>query len=357
MLAASVLLSGVSLFPVIDSTDDWQLYNANQVMGYSENNAIYPLIKGEKISYSPGRNAFTFNTTELGARYQHFSLSLFYRYEWYLKFTNDTMRFYGETLNKETIRTAEVYNIDLRVEHLVSRGIKAAWTSDVSKPVIFHFAASYLDASAMMSGRLQGFIGYAARQRYDGLLELDYTYSRDALLKRDVSAPSSHFGYSTDVGVTWRITQHLAASVMAQDVMNAISWQAMPYTIATANTATTEIDANGFVSIKPLVNGIEGFRDDTQRLPVKYSSRLGYEHKNQTYSLKSLYVNQTWLTDLEWLTQWRDSIQTQLRFNLQTGAVGADVQWRGFSIGMQADNFDYQQATLLQFHLGVALNF
>lgn len=357
MLAVSFLLSGVSLFPVRDTTDDWQLFNANQAMGYSENNAIYPLIKGEKTSYSPGRNAFTFNTTELGARYKHLSLSLFHRYEWYLKYSNDTMRLYGESINRQTIRPDEFYNIDLRVEHLVSRGIKAAWTSDASKPIVFYVSASYLDASAMMSGRLHGFIGYATKQRYDGLLELDYTYSRDALLKRDVSAPSSHFGYSTDVGVTWRLTQHLAFSFMAQDVINAISWQGMPYTVATANTATAETNANGFVSIKPLVNGIEGFRDYTQRLPVKYTSRLGYEHKNQTYSLKGLYVNQTWLTDLEWLTQWRDSMQTRLSLNLQTGAVGAYAQWRSFSLGMQADNLDYQQATLLQFHLGVAFNF
>ncbi|NNN45468.1 MULTISPECIES: hypothetical protein [Vibrio] len=357
MSSVFLLLPSLSLFPLSEPNTDWQLFSQNQAFGYSQDNAIYPLVKGKKMAYTPAKHALTFNQAELGVRYQHLSVSLLSRYEWYLRFSPDTMRLYGESVNRQDMQTGKRYDVDLRVEHLISQGIKLAWTSDVSQPWIWHLSASYLQASEMMSGRLHGHAGDTGQGEYTGLLQLDYTYTEDALLKRKVDAPSSYFGYTTDVGVSWQFYDYGFASLLVQDIYSAIYWQDMPYTSATANTATAETDEHGFVSIKPLVNGVEGFRDKTQRLPVKYHSRLGMVYQQQAYSVKSLYVDKLWLTDLEWSMQWQDRLYSKLSYNLQTGALGVEGQWGWFTLGIQSDKLDYQQAKLLNIQMGIAVDF
>ena len=357
MSSVFLLLPSLSLFPLSEPNTDWQLFSQNQAFGYSQDNAIYPLVKGKKMAYTPAKHALTFNQAELGVRYQHLSVSLLSRYEWYLRFSPDTMRLYGESVNRQDMQTGKRYYVDLRVEHLISQGIKLAWTSDVSQPWIWHLSASYLQASEMMSGRLHGHAGDTGQGEYTGLLQLDYTYTEDALLKRKVDAPSSYFGYTTDVGVSWQFHEHAFASLLVQDAYSAIYWQDMPYTSATANTATAETDENGFVSIKPLVNGVEGFRDETQRLPVKYHARVGLINGQQAYGIKSLYVDKLWLTDLEWTSQWRNNLHSRLSYNWQTGAIGVEGRWRWFTLGIKSDHINYQQATFLALNLGIVVDF
>lgn len=357
MSSAFLLLPSLSLFPLHEPNVEWQIFSHNQAFGYSQDNAIYSLVKGEKISYTPSKYAFTFNQAEFGVRYQHFSFSLLSRYEWYLRFSPDTMQLYGESVNRQDMQAGKIYNIDLRADHLISRGIKLAWTSDMSQPLIWHLSASYLKASKMMSGRLHGQAGEEGKNEYEGLLELDYTYSEDALLKREVDAPSSYFGYTTDVGVSWQFHDNAFASLLIQDAYSAIYWQDMPYTTAKANSATAETDKDGFVSIKPLVNGFEGFHDYTQRLPVKYHTRFGLMVGQQAYSIKSVYVDKLWLTDLEWARQWHEHLYSRFSYNWQTSAMGLEGQWRWLTFGILSDRFDYQKASLLSVNIGISVDF
>lgn len=357
MSSVFLLLPSLSLFPLSEPHKDWQLFSHNQVFGYSQDNAIYPLVKGKKITYTPAEHALTFNQIELGVGYQQFAFSLLSRYEWYLRFSPDTMLIYGESVNGQDMQAGKSYDVDLRVEHVISQGFKLAWSSDPVQPYIWYLSASYLQASEMMSGRLHGQVGEMARRDYQGVLELDYTYSDDALLKRKVDAPSSYFGYTTDIGVSWQFHERGFVSLLAQDVYSAIYWLDMPYTTATANTATAETDANGFVSIKPLVKGYEDFQDYTQRLPIKYHARLSYLVGQQAFSVKNLYVDKLWLTDLELTTQWQPNFYSKLSYNLQTGAIGVAGQWRWLKFGLQSDDFDYQQAKLLKLELGIVVPF
>lgn len=357
MSSAFLLLPSLSFFSLPETSQSWQLFSQTQAFGYSQENGIYPLVKGDKIAYTPAKHAFTLNQAEMGVRYQQFSFSLLARYEWYLRFSPDTMLLYGESVNRQDMQASKRYDVDLRVEHLISQGIKLAWTSDPTQPFIWHVSASYLQAQEMMSGRLHGQVGQTGKSDYDGLLELDYVYSEDVLLKREVQAPSSHFGYTSDIGIHWQFHERVFISLLAQDFYSSIYWRDMSYTVATANTATAETDENGFVSIKPLVNGVEGFRDYTQRLPVKYHARFGYLSGQHAYSIKNVYVDRLWLTDLEWSTQWRDNLRSRFSYNWQTRAIGVEGQWRWFTFGVQSDQLDYQQATILNLTLGIVIPF
>ncbi len=356
MTVSTVLFTPLlSFIPLPQPDNHIQLFTDFDVSGYAENNQIYPLIKGNKGKYLTSEHAYTLNQAEVGTRIGEFSFSLFSRYEWYLHFTPDTMQLYGESVNGLDMQAGKVYDVDLNVEHIVSNGIKLGWSHDWNTQFSSYISVSYLEGRELMSGRLYGHVQHLQGQDYSGQLNLNYTYSEDVLLDRKVEGQRSHFGYSTDLGVNWMPTEQWLVSVWAQDLFNAIEWKHAPRTRAKADTATSETDSNGFVSIRPTVVGNEDFSKFTQHLPTKYHSRFSYLFDNKAVGVKSLYVDDLWLVDIEWFARWSEYLSTQLTYNLQSDAIGMKAQWRGITLGLSSDSLDYQDAEQLNINLGFAV--
>ncbi|WP_423840546.1 hypothetical protein ONE56_17070 [Vibrio mytili] len=347
----------LSFIPLSLPNDSTQIFTDIHVSGYAENNEIYPLIKGHPGHYSTSEHAYTLNQAEIGVRMGEFSVSLFSRYEWYLNYSPDAMLLYGESVNGQDMQAGKAYDIDLNVEHLVSNGLKLGWSHDWSESFSSYVSVSYLEAREVMSGRLNGHVQHLQGQNYDGLLNLNYVYSEDVLLDRELSGDQkSHFGYSSDVGLNWMPTDKWFVSLWAQDVLNAIKWRGVPRTRATADTATAETDEDGFVSIRPTVTGREDDTDYTQHLPTKYHSRVSYIAHQNAFGLKSLYVDDLWLVDAEWFARWSNQLFTQVTYNIQSDAIGLKAQWYGLTLGVASDSIDYQDAEHLNVNIGFGFN-
>ncbi len=357
MSVSTILFTPLLSFTPLSQPDNTiQIFTDIDVSGYAQNNEIYPLIKGKPGQYSTSEHAYTLNKAEAGFVRGELSFSLFSRYEWYLNFSPDAMQLYGESVNGQDMQAGKVYDVDLNVEHLVSNGIKFGWSHDWNKQLSSYVSVSYLEGREVMSGRLYGHVQHFQGHDYNGLLNLNYTYSDDVLLDRKVEGQRSHFGYSSDVGVNWMPTEQWLLSLWAQDLFSAIEWKNAPRTRATADTATAETDGDGFVSIRPTVTGIEDYSNYTQNLPTKYHSRVSYLFDNKAVGLKSLYVNELWLVDLEWFASWSKHLSTQFSYNLQSNAVGVKTQWRGATLGLSSDSLDYQDAEHLNVNLGFTIN-
>ncbi len=353
--SAALLAPALSFFPLAQAPDQVSIFSNVDISGYAQDNQIYPLLKGEKGSYASSEHAYTLNQAEIGVRYGEFSLSVFSRYEWYLKFSPDTMALYGASVNGEDLSLGKIYNVDLSVEHLVSDGLKLGWSHDWNDSFSTYLSLSYLQAREVMSGELSGQVQHLFNAIYTGELNLDYVYSDDVLLNRQVSEQHSHFGYSSDIGINWQISDNWFVSLWAQDVVNAIEWRNVPRTRATANTATADVDDDGNISIHPVVTGVEDNTNYTQHLPAKYHSRINYLYGDGGLGVKSVYVDELWLVDLEWSALWSGSWVSNISYNLQSGAIGLKAQWQHFYLGIQSDSLDYQQATQLNLTLGASV--
>lgn len=346
MLTSLALLSGLTLYPM-PIGQDTALFHYTNIEGYSENLSIYNLINEQQSQSGDSEFSFTLDETVAGVKYGNWNLATFFRYEWYLNYSADTMRLYQDSLAGSDMQQSKSYQVDLEVEHLRSQGLRLGWYKELNNNFAAHMAASLIDARKMMSGSLTGSALKSSSGDYQGQLQLDYTYSEDVLFDRQAERPKQAYGYSADLGFDWQIQPEWYLSVYARDVISNIYWDHMPTSTATATTATSYSTSEGYINIKPTISGRHSYHDYVQHMPTKYQAKLSYlASEQQAFSLNNLYVSETLFTDLGWIQQW-GSFTSELSYNLQTQAIGCKWHGRSGYIGLKADNLDYRQASYL----------
>lgn len=354
-LTATVLALNLSLYPIPEPDKEWQVFSNVTVNGYVEDNSVYQLVKGNKGEYDYGSEyAYTFNQAEFGVGYKDLSLAVFSRYEWYLDYSSDTFKVHAQTTNREDVDENDTYNIHLEANHLISEGIKLAYSPSITDNFHTHFAVSYLNAKELMDGKLWGAFTKKGRTDYQGQLYLDYSFTDDELLDYDMRAPKSDYAYTTDVGFTWLFHEKGLFSFYAQDLYSKISWVDAPYNRAEANTARVDTDDNGFDSVRPAAKAILGYQDHIQTLPTKYHARLAYIVDDQSISTKLFSVGDLHIVDFEWSRQWNQQVYTEVNYTPQTGAIGAKLASYGIHLAVKADSTDYQQASAINVSIGYA---
>ncbi|MFB9136599.1 hypothetical protein ACFSJQ_17025 [Vibrio olivae] len=356
MVASTTLLAPMlSLIPLPIPSDQSVMFTHLSASGYAQGNEIYPLIMGKQGGYVSSDHAYTLNQGEVGVQYGDFSVSLFSRYEWYLKFNPDTMSIYAGSLEGTDLDLGREYQIMLDAEHLYSHGLRLGWSHDWSPRFTTYLSVSYLQAQDMLSGTLQGDAQRDVFGQYQGLLNLNYVYTDDVLFNRTTNAPKSDFGYSSDIGFNWQPSDHVFISAWVQDAFNAIRWNDLPRTQAYANSAISITDDQGNVSIRPIVFGVSDSENYTQHLPTKYYARTAFLYGNGALGVKGLYVDGLWLTDIEWFAHWTPQFSTQVSVNTQSHALGLKANWHGFYLGLRSDDLDYQAATHLELNTGFSI--
>ena len=327
-------------------------------MSYAENNSAYHLTKGHEVPYKRGESAFTSNEFSIGTRYKNFALSYIYRYDWFLRFTEDTMEYYGTTVNGTQATEGKNYNIDLKVNHLLSEGLRLAYIHELSNANLY-VAASYLKAREMMEGELSGYISRTgdcdtSSDCYSGDLSLDYTYSEDVLLDRVADMPTSKYGYSFDIGADWQINDDWYSSVYIQDLFSKIVWEEAPYTTASATTSRTVV-VDGYYKVKPAVRGYEGNENYRQTLPTKYNALLGHQF-NPAHSayLQGYYCYGSLVAHLGYQYFSGNSAYRLKLYPLQE-AVGIEYKHSFFNFAYTSKLFDFEESELAELKIGVTI--
>lgn len=346
MLTSLALLSGLSLYPMPTDTDS-SLFHYTNIEGYSEDLSIYHLVKDQQAQNGDSEFTFTLDETITGVQYGDWSLSTFFRYEWYLGYSADTMRLYQDSLSGSDMQSGKTYQVDIDVEHLRSQGLRLGWYKELDDNFAAHIAASLIDARKMMSGNMTGDAVKTSGGDYAGQLELDYTYSEDVLFDRSADRTEKAYGHSVDLGFDWQIKPELFLSFYARDLISNIYWDHMPTSVATANTATAYSTNEGYININPTISGVHSYHDYVQHIPTKYQAKLSYLNSaTSAFSLSNLYLSEHLFTDIGWINQW-DTINSELSYNLQTQAIGVKLSGKLGYIGLKMDKLDYQQASYL----------
>ncbi|WP_070968304.1 DUF5723 family protein [Vibrio sonorensis] len=363
-MLSNLAIVSASLLPITDlaSTDNnANVYTSISALAYVEDNSVYDLVKGNEVDYTPSESAFAVGEYSLGTQYKSFAFSYFYRYEWFLGFTEDTMAFYETTVHESPLEPDKTYDIDLSVNHIHMQGLRLGYLYDLNDDINLYAAASYMKAKELMDGDITGHVASndgcgGELECYTGNLTLDYTYTEDRLLKRKADEPTSKFGYGIDIGADWKINDDWFTSVYIQDLVSAIYWDHAPVTVMHANTATHIVE-DGKYKIRPLMSGTELYHDYKQVLPIKYRALLAYNiaERHRIY-VHGLHAYSSTLAHLGYDFAAGGTLY-RFKYYPVEGAIGVELKNSIFNLSVTSDSIDYQKSTLTEIKLGISIPF
>ncbi len=303
-----------------------------------------------KYPYKDGDTAFTHNALEFGYKFKQMEIAALLRYDYNLKFNKDAFELVYNNLNGITPSTVKTYNPQLHASHFSSTGIKLATAHDWSNQLSSKVALSLLNASDLINGDIWGSTTVDNAGSYTGTLYIDYSYDKDKLFKRPDS--SAHgIGYALDASMQYTPTDKLHFLLDIRDLLAVIHWNDATYTKAQANTATTTTGADGSLSVKPTLTGVEGVRNVHQRLPARVNFKAVYDLSDgYEAGIAGLYVSNTLLPELLVAKHFNKG-QYGLRYDVTSHGLGGYAQVSNFNISLLSDSLNYKEANRLSLTL------
>lgn len=352
LLCAVGVLS--SSYTLADST--FETYSFIDSHSYSEIAPIKQVVDGlEGDPIDSGSFAFTHNQFEVGQRWKGFELAAFWRYDYYLEFDRDTAQLVYLDKNDVAPESGRKYDVYLKANHLISRGIGLGYSYDFTPDLTGRFRLNYLTASEMLDGELKGNVS-TDTNTYAGDLRLDYGYSEDILLDRNKESVRGK-GYSIDVDLFWQLTDRLDVVFSGRDVYSRIRWKDLTYTQATATTDRISYDENGNLQSIPGIQGREGYRNHTQQLPERYWLTGYYALNDRWTAGAEVFSYDEHLFPRVMLSRQWGALDLQVSYDLEAQAVGVGLANRYIQFLLRADDTDWEKAKALELLLNVSFQY
>ena len=236
------------------------------MFGYSETAPIKQIVDDMKGPYfDGGEHSFTHNIWETGVKRNGWKAAYIIRYDYALEYTPDTAEIIYNDKNDISLEKNRTYDVDLDLIHSRSTGFKFGYELEVKPQLFIGMDVSYLETNRFLQGDVTGHFS-ADDNDYTGEVALDYIYTKDYLLNRDIKIPTGR-GYTVDIDWRWQSEDDLwKFSGKWTDLVSEITIKDAPFTTATASTDRISFD-DGKINVKPVLSGVEGYRKETLRFP------------------------------------------------------------------------------------------
>lgn len=299
-----------------------------------------------------GEFAFTHNQFEIGQTQGDWSLSYFVRYDYYMKFNGDTAELAYLLRNDLPLPQNRLYNVDLKANHLVSQGLGLAKMFHHSPSLRSRWRINYFHASKTTNGYLKGQVR-TLEDSYQAQLRLDYSYSRDTLLDRPEEDNYGQ-GLGLDVDLYWQLSDALSVTLQGRDALSWIRFKDQTFTTADADTATVSFDENGTIDSRPTVSGIEGYRDDSQRLPARYTLSTLYTPAPGKLGIGAevFSIDRHVFSRLS-IQETRGGLTGKLSYDFRSKGLFFSLSGGQFSLTLGGDSLDWEKAR----HISLALSY
>ena len=271
---------------------------------YSETVSLLSTSKGWKgDDFQSGENQWTWNWVEVGVQYQHWAIGILQRYDYNIHFSKDAAELFWLTKNKQDLLEGKKYDLKLQAHVLHSSGIRFSYFNQLNDAFNFRFGIAYLQADYMFDTKVTGDATVLGSSDYDFQADLDYHYTEDLLFDRVFEAPKGK-GFAIDFEFDYALTDSTHWQFQVRDLMTRIYWKQSPYTLGTSSSDRKVYDDEGYVSIVPVLKGVEGtnnvyiqtlkprwYSKFSQHIEVDYSAILQVRHQYQTalYSVGGMY--------------------------------------------------------------------
>jgi len=256
----------------------FQPYFIFDSFSYSETVSIESAIDGwEGGSFDSGERQWTWNWVEAGVQYKHWAIGLVQRYDYDVRFSEQTAELLWLVMNKKDLPIGKKYDLDLKTNAINSSGIRISFTDRLTDAFDYRFGLSYLQANYTLNGQIDGDATAISDTDYDYQGSVYYTYTEDHLFNRSVEEPTGK-GFSFDFMFNYQVTPKLHWQLQVRDLLARLYWDYSPYTEGLVTSDRKEYDENGYVLIDPVLQGYEGITDTyVQTLQPRWYSKGSYE--------------------------------------------------------------------------------
>lgn len=275
---------------------------------------------------------------ESGLKNQNWSVGLLYREEYRLDFSNDAADLYYTVENNLDLDTNRSYDIAVDAYRFRGIGARVSKYFEPNNKLQASIGASLFSASKLLEGNLSGSALANANDEYQYYLTGDYRYTEDILFERKNIEQPTGVGLALDLNLSWRPSKKWQLDANIKDLAGAIFWKDAPYTEATANSETVQVDENGFTTVNPVLSGREGYLSSfTQKLKPVANLQIGYHLNNANYSasIKTMHSDNLNLYALGGSRPLSNG-KLALHYWPQIQTLEADYQGKkyGFSLGL-----------------------
>jgi hypothetical protein len=294
-----------------------------------------------------GDIAWTRNRLDIGVRQGAWRIGYTQRYDYTLKFNNETADLYYRSENDLPEPAGDV-PVRLDAWHMRAQGVKLSWQW-TSGGFFVEPAVSLLSGWQFQDGSLNGFLRNENGD-LSGQAELDYRYSQDLLLDHQFDRPSGK-GLVIDLLLGWEGEQK-GANLEIQDLYGRMWWRDAPYTRGTFNTVSR--NNPGVVRLDPAFSGVRDIDDYQQRLSTYILGDYWQDQGDWRWSVDAEYF-----LDRLWV---RPGVSLpKVPGNPYLGHELRDGQWllgtsdddQRWYAQLGSDSWDYSQARSLTVQLGV----
>ncbi|MEJ2181195.1 MAG: hypothetical protein P8Y28_12370, partial [Gammaproteobacteria bacterium] len=279
------------------------------------------------------------------------------RYDYDLKFSEDTAEFYYLIDNKKPLPQGREFNLSLDAYNTQSEGVRFSYTHAFQRNSRFNIGLSYLRGIWLTDGSAQGRGVALSESDYDFQFDVNYYYSEDILFERNVGSPDGE-GYSIDFSVDWEITPKFGFNLRVIDLIGRMYWQNAPYTTATASSDNKVYDRNGYLIYNPILSGFEGTDEFTQELEPQIKALINYKLTKKFAALGqiySFYATNFYQLGVGYTLSRTSALNMLYMFETNAITIGYNMKYFNFSLG--SDALDFSNANTLVLSINVANTF
>ena len=308
--------------------------------------------------YTPARrnNADVWWQAELGFVYHQWRMAGVHRGELFIETNRDTIEALHHIKVKEKLEPGRVFDVDLEANGFSAYGL------EVSKGVKLDgllaglrggMTVRYLYGEMVQDAAIKGTLTPTSAKEYDFDLALSYDYDRNVLYQRKNDPPGRGDGFSIDAGLSYSWKDKLFASLLVRDILGAIYWRDVPYTTAEATSAVKTLDESGFQKFSPTIKGYEGYRNHTQRIPLKTDLDLAYREGAYTISSTINFIEDRPLYWLNLDYQVTPRLTLTAGYNVNYQAVTLGVAYGPAVLKITTDDINLERANAVGFLLNL----
>lgn len=276
------------------SSESIRVYSEIKSLTYSEPMNIDGFIDHFSGKLESGTKALTHDSAEFGFGWGNWRFARIMRYDYQLKFTNDTAYVNYQNEHHLPLDKNRNYNLLLAAEHLRSSGFKIGYTFSPKQTIQLDIAGSWLQSTQFYSGYIKANIfqgnyssdsldelkaladeiqaiqdptykdinPYAQRLQAasatlrntlngtEGLLRANYHYYKPGLHEDkmedfnnvDFSAPNGA-GPAFDLSANWQFNDAISLFAHVEDLFSYIRWKDAPYSRGDINVKQAGLDA------------------------------------------------------------------------------------------------------------------
>lgn len=263
LLEVALAASFFSVNPA--SASDWSAYGVLDSLSRSDSIAITQLDKGSGRYYDGGKQAFTSNWLEVGARYQQWSLGALYRYEQNYRYSSDFADFYYAISQENALPVGRDYQLNLHAETWRATGLRAAYEWDLQDHRL-QLGASLFNADNLSYGDIVGNASANSDKTYQYQANVNYRYEQDQLFGRTDRLDGNGRGYSLDFRLSGKFNWGGSYDLWVRDALGEINWGNTLQTTAQATSRVKSYSADGYLQVAPNLSGRETSSSFTQSL-------------------------------------------------------------------------------------------